>query len=99
MVLPVKAFHIPILPAKWTQLDKAIADLRAYTLLQFADEQTLIAEKESRSGTLICILVRASDEVYQVGKATQIEKLKAPEEASGLESLSTADEKLGNIFV
>ena len=98
MVMPVKAFDIPFVPAKWTQIGKAVAGFRAYMLSQLADEKTLIAEKKPGSGTLISNLVRASDKGSLAGKATEKEKLSGPEKASGLKPLTT-DEILGNIFV
>ena len=96
MVMPVMVFNIPFLPAKWTQIGKAVAEFRGYMLSQLADEKQLIAEGKQGSGTLISNLVRASDEVSLVKKAT--EKLKGPEEAYDLKPLTT-DEILGNIFV
>lgn len=96
MVMPVKAFDIPFLPAKWTRIGKAVADFRGYMLTQLADEKRLIAEGKPGSGTLMSNLVRASNEVSQARKVTQ--KLDGPEEASELKTLTT-DEILGNIFV
>ena len=96
MILPVKAFDIPFLPAKWTQIGRAVAHFRKYMLSQLADEKRLIAEGEPGSGTLMSNLVRASDEVSQPKKGTQ--KLERPGEASNLKPLTT-DEILGNIFV
>lgn len=96
MVMPVKAFDIPVLPAKWRQIGRAVAEFRAYMLTQLVDEKRLIAEGKPGSGTLMSNLVRASDEASQGRKATQ--KLEGPEEARGLTPLTT-DEILGNIFV
>lgn len=96
IVMPVKAFDIPFLPAKWTQIGKAVAGFREYMLSQLADEKKLIAEGKPGSGTLMSNLVRASDEVSQVRKAN--EKVAGLEEAFDLKPLTT-DEILGNIFV
>ena len=96
MVMPAKAFDIPFLPAKWTQIGKAVASFRGYMLSQLADEKKLIAEGKPGSGTLMSNLVSASNEVSQVKKPT--EKFGAPEEVFDLKPLTT-EEILGNIFV
>lgn len=96
MVMLVKAFDIPLLPAKWTQIGKAIADFRAYILTQLADEKVLIVEGKPGSGTLISNLIRASNEVSQARKVTQ--ELDGSKKASKLKPLTT-DKILGNIFV
>ena len=98
MVMPVKAFDIPFLPAKWKQIGKAVAGFRTYMLSQLADEKALIADEKPGSGTLISNLVRASDTGSQVGKATEKDKVEGSEGASSLKPLTT-DEILGNIFV
>lgn len=96
MVMPAKAFDIPFLPAKWTQIGRAVAEFRRYMLTQLADEKRLIAEGKPGSGTLMSNLVRASSEGSQTRKVTQ--KLEGAEGTSGLNPLTT-DEILGNIFV
>ena len=96
MIMPVKAFDIPFLPAKWTQIGRAIAYFRGHMLTQLADEKRLIAEGKPGSSTLMSNLVRASHEASQDRKFTQ--KLDGPAEASDLKPLTT-DEILGNIFV
>lgn len=62
IVMPVKAFDIPFLPARWKQVGKAVAHFRTYMLSQLAEEKALIADGRPGSGTLISNLVRASDE-------------------------------------
>ena len=96
MVMLVKASDIPLLPAIWTQIGKAIADFRAYILTQLADEKVLIVEGKPGSGTLISNLIRASNEVSQARKVTQ--ELDGSKKASKLKPLTT-DKILGNIFV
>lgn len=97
MVMPVKAFDIPFLPAKWKQIGRAVAQFRCYMLTQLVDERRLIAEGKPGSGTLMSNLVRASDEASQGRKAAQ--KLEGTEKAPELRPLLTTEEILGNIFV
>ena len=96
MVMPVQAFDIPFLPAKWTQIGRAVAEFRRYMLTQLEDEKRLVVEGKPGSGTLMSNLVRASNEASQARKATH--KLEGPEGAGELNPLTT-DEILGNIFV
>lgn len=93
MVMPVKAFDIPFLPTKWTQIGRAVAEFKSYMLGQLADEKRLIAEGKPGSGTLMSNLVRASSDGSLANKATQ-----KVEVVSELKPLTT-EEILGNIFV
>ncbi|CAL8574175.1 hypothetical protein XPA_000143 [Xanthoria parietina] len=93
LVLPVKAFEIPFLPAKWARVGWAVAEFRRYMLAQLAEEKQLAAEGKQGSGNLISNLLRASDELAQSGQST---RQTGP--ARGLKPL-TQDEILGNVFV
>lgn len=93
LVLPVKAFELPFLPAKWARVGWAVTEFRRYMLAQLAEEKQLVAEGRQGSGNLISNLLRASDELAQPVQSTR-----QAEPARGLKPL-TQDEILGNVFV
>lgn len=93
LVLPVKAFEIPFLPAKWARVGWAVTEFRRYMLAQLTEEKQLVAEGKQGSGNLISNLLRASDESTQPGQNSR-----QAEAARGLKPL-TQDEILGNVFV
>lgn len=90
LVLPVKAFDIPFLPAKWARVGWAVTEFRRYMLAQLTEEKQLLAQGKQGSGSLISNLLRASDELDQPGRQAG--------SARGLKPL-TQDEILGNVFV
>lgn len=95
MVLPARAFSLPFLPEKWTQIGWAIEEFKRYMLNEIADEKQLIAEGKPGSGTLVSNLVRAGEERSE-SKQTSVGPLNG--KSYGTRALSN-DEILGNIFV
>ncbi|KAL8716830.1 MAG: hypothetical protein Q9225_005871 [Loekoesia sp. 1 TL-2023] len=95
MVLPAKAFNLPFMPSKWSQIGWAVREFKKYMLDQLADERMLVAEGKPGSGTLMSNLVRAAEERPETTKSAS-----SPNngDAQRLKTLSV-DEILGNIFV
>lgn len=95
MVLPAKAFNLPFVPSKWSQIGWAVQEFKKYMLDQLADERKLVAEGKPGSGTLMSNLVRAAEERPET---TQSALSRNNGDAQRLKNLSV-DEILGNIFV
>ena len=95
IVLPAKAFDLPFLPRKWTQIGLAIKEFKMYMLDQIAHEKTLIAEGKPGSGTLVSNLVRAGEEPPE----TTIASVSTSNGKQNVSRALSVDEILGNIFV
>ncbi|KAI9711575.1 MAG: hypothetical protein M1820_002140 [Bogoriella megaspora] len=84
LVFPASIFTLPGVPTSWKRIGWAVQYFRTYMLQQVHDEQQLVRNGQSGTGTLISNLVRASNE--------------AAREDSMIKPLSEA-EILGNMFV
>ena len=96
MVFPEKAFSLPFLSTKWTQVGKAIRNFKKYMVDIMAEEKRLIAEGKQGSGNLVSNLVRASEPASAKLNNNNISL--APGKTREVRPLSV-DEVLGNIFV
>ena len=97
LVLPMIAFQIPFMPAKWKQIGLAVTAFRKYMLDQLADEKRLVAEGMPGSGTLMSNLVRASTVQHDIMEEGESKKALTHQETQEMRPLSV-DEVLGNIF-